>query len=72
MHLERSKTDKKDAKHICMYGIERKPGQYQMPCQQYFECKQLNNAVESITREITAFTNKIYAAEKLKTIVIVL
>ena len=66
MHLERSKSDKKDAKHICMYGIERKPAQYQMPCQQYFECKQLNNAVESITREITAFTNKIYAAEKLK------
>lgn len=66
MNLERSKSDKKDAKHICMYGIERKPKQYQMPCQQYFECKQLNNAIESLTKEITAFTNKIYAAEKLK------
>lgn len=66
MHLERSKSDKKDAKHICMYGIERQPEQYQMPCQQYFECKQLNNAIESLTQEITAFTNKIYAAEKLK------
>jgi len=66
MHLERSKSDKKDAKHICMYGIERRPEQYQMPCQQYFECKQLNNAIESLTQEITAFTNKIYAAEKLK------
>ena len=66
MHLERSKTDKKDAKHICMYGIERQPEQYQMPCQQYFECKQLNNAIESLTQEIVAFSNKIYAAEKLQ------
>lgn len=65
MNLERSKSDKKDAKHICMYGIERKPQQYQMPCQQYFECKQLNNAIESLTQEITAFTNKIYAIKKL-------
>ncbi len=66
MNLERSKSDKKDAKHICMYGIERKPQQYQMPCQQYFECKQLNNAIESLTYEIVSFNNKIYAAEKLK------
>ena len=58
MNLERSKSDKKDAKHICMYGIERNPQQYKMPCQQYFECKQLNNAIESLTREVTAFTNK--------------
>jgi transposase len=66
MNLERSKSDKKDAKHICMYGIERKPEQYQMPCQQYFECKQLNNAIESLTYEIVSFSNKIYAAQKLK------
>ena len=66
MNLERSKSDKKDAKHICMYGIERKPEQYQMPCLQYFECKQLNNAIESLTQEIVSFNNKIYAAEKLK------
>lgn len=66
MHLERSKTDKKDAKHICMYGIERSPEQYQMPEQQYFECRQLNNAIETLTQNITAYNNKIYAAGKLK------
>lgn len=65
MNLERSKTDKKDAKHICMYGIERKPAQYQMPDGQYFECRTLNNAIESITAEITALTNKIYALKQL-------
>ncbi len=65
MNLERSKSDKIDAKHICLYGIERKPAQYQMPCQQYFECKSLNNAIESITHEITAVNNKMYALKLL-------
>jgi transposase len=66
MHLERSKTDKKDAKHICMYGIERKPEQFEMPCVQYFECRTLNNAIETLTQEIVAFTNKLYALKQLK------
>lgn len=66
MHLERSKTDKIDAKHICMYGIERHPAQYEMPCEQYFECKTLNNAIETLTQEITSFSNKIYALQQLK------
>lgn len=66
MNLERSKSDKKDAFHICMYGIERKPEQYQMPCNQYFECKQLNNSIETLTQEIVSFNNKIYAIETLK------
>lgn len=66
MNLERSKTDKIDARNICMYGIERKPLQYQMPCQQYFECRSLNNAIESLTHEITAVSNKLYALKQVK------
>ena len=31
MQLERNKSDKKDAKRICEYGIERKPVASQMP-----------------------------------------
>ncbi len=66
MSLERNKTDKKDAWHLCQYGIERRPVQYEMPDQQYFECHTLNNAIETITAEITAFTNKLYAQKKQK------
>lgn len=66
MNMERNKTDKKDAFHICMYGIERKPEQYQMPDQQYFECRTLNNAMEALTADIVSYTNKIYAVKKLK------
>lgn len=65
MHLERNKTDKKDAKRICEYGIERKPAPSEMPDPLYFECKTLNNAIKKITTQITAFTNQVYSLEKL-------
>ncbi len=65
MHLERNKTDKKDAKRICEYGIERNPAPTQMPDRLYFECKTLNNAIKKITAEITAFTNQVHSLEKL-------
>ena len=65
MKLERNKTDKKDAQHICMYGVEHKPACYQMPHQLYFECRALNNAIETITKEITAFKNKMHAVGRL-------
>lgn len=66
MHLERNKSDKKDAKHICMYGIEQKPEQYQMPDELYFECRSLNNGIQTLTQEITSFKNKIHALKKVK------
>lgn len=65
MHLERNKTDKKDARRICEYGIERKPQASQMPVPLYFECKTLNNAIKKITTDIIAFTNQIHSLEKL-------
>lgn len=65
MQLERNKTDKKDAKRICEYGIERKPQASVMPDRLYFKCKTLNNAIKKITTEITAFTNQIHSLKKL-------
>ena len=65
MQLERNKSDKKDAKRICEYGMERQPKVSEMPDNQYFECKSLNNAIETITKGITAFTNQIHSLKKL-------
>jgi len=65
MKLERNKTDKKDAFHICMYGIEHMPEYYKMPDQLYFECRALNNAIETITKDITSYKNKIHALSRL-------
>ena len=66
MKLERNKSDKKDAFHICMYGVEHNPDCYEMPSQLYFECRALNNAIETITTEATSFKNKLHALSKLE------
>jgi transposase len=65
MKLERNKTDKKDAFHICMYGLDHNPECYQMPSHLYFECRAINNAIETITTEITSFKNKLHSLSKL-------
>lgn len=65
MKLERNKTDKKDAFHICMYGVDHNPECYQMPSQLYFECRAINNAIETVTTEITSFKNKLHALSRL-------
>ena len=65
MKLERNKTDKKDAFHICMYGVDHNPKCYEMPSPLYFECRALNNAIETITTEITSFKNKLHSLSKV-------
>jgi transposase len=65
MHLERNKSDKKDARYICQYGIDQHPEPYEMPDTLYFECRALNKGIQSISNEITLFKNKIHALERL-------
>jgi transposase len=65
MHLERNKSDRKDALRICEYGIERNPPLYEMPDSAYFSCKSLNNAIESLTNQVTVLKNQIHAIEKI-------
>lgn len=64
MHLERNKSDKKDAKRIYEYGVERQPEIYVMPDKEYFECRSLNNAIHDLTKEITKFSNQIHSIKK--------
>lgn len=64
MHLERNKSDKKDAKRIYEYGVERRPEIYAMPDTEYFECRSLNNAIHDLTKEITKFSNQIHSIKK--------
>ena len=65
MKLERNKTDKKDAFHICMYGADHNPECYKMPSHLYFECRAINNAIETLTTEITSFKNKLHSLSRL-------
>ncbi len=65
MHLERNKTDKKDAGWICRYAIEQRPAYWQMPDSAYFECKQLYNTIREYTEQIKRFNNQLHSLRLL-------
>ncbi len=65
MHLERNKTDKKDAAWICRYAIEQQPPYWQMPDNAYFEAKQLYNTIREYTEQIKRFNNHLHSLRLL-------
>lgn len=65
MHLERNKTDKKDARWICRYAIEQRPPYWQMPDSAYFESKQLYNTIREYTEQIKRINNQLHSQKLL-------
>jgi transposase len=65
MHLERNKSDKKDAAWICRYAIEQKPAYWEMPDSAYFESKQLYNTIREYTEQIKRFNNQLHSLKLL-------
>ena len=61
MHLERNKTDKKDAAWICRYAMEQSPPYWEMPDSAYFESKQLYNTIREYTEQIKRFNNQLHS-----------
>ena len=65
MHLERNKSDKKDAQWICRYAIEQCPPYWEMPDSAYFECRQLYNTIREYTEQIKRFNNQLHSIKLL-------
>ncbi len=65
MHLERNKSDKKDAAWICRYAIEQNPEYWEMPDSAYFECKQVYNTIREYTEQIKRFNNQLHSLQLL-------
>lgn len=65
MHLERNKSDKKDAGWICRYAIERCPSYWEMPDRAYFESKQLYNTIREYAEQIKRFNNQLHSLRLL-------
>ncbi len=65
MHLERNKSDKKDAQWICRYAIEQKPELWEMPDQLYFQSKQLYNTIREYGEQIKRFNNQLHSLRLL-------
>lgn len=65
MHLERNKSDKKDARWICKFAIEQQPEHWQMPDKAYFECKQMYNTIREYTEQNKRFSNQLHSLQLL-------
>ena len=65
MHLERNKSDKKDAGWICRYAMEQSPPYWEMPDSAYFESKQLYNTIREYTEQIKRFNNQLHSLRLL-------
>lgn len=65
MHLERNKSDKKDASWICRYAMEQQPPYWEMPDSAYFESKQLYNTIREYTEQGKRFNNQLHSLRLL-------
>ena len=65
MHLERNKSDKKDAGWICRYAMEQSPGYWEMPDSAYFEGKQLYNTIREYAEQVKRFNNQLHSLRLL-------
>ena len=65
MHLERNKSDKKDAGWICRYAIEQSPVYWEMPDSAYFESKQLYNTIREYAEQTKRFNNQLHSLRLL-------
>lgn len=65
MHLERNKSDKKDAQWICRYATEQRPPLWEMPDSAYFQSKQLYNTIREYSEQIKRFNNQLHSLRLL-------
>jgi transposase len=65
MKLSRIKTDKSDAKMICMYGQERELQPWVGYTKNQMECFQMMRLLETYTKQSTAYKNKLQAEQTL-------
>lgn len=65
MKLSRIKTDKSDAKMICLYGQERELQPWIGYSKNQMECFQMIRLLETYTKQCTAYKNKLQAEQTL-------
>ena len=65
MKLSRIKTDKSDAKMICLYGQERELQPWVGYSKNQMECFQMMRLLETYTKQSTAYKNKLQAEQTL-------
>jgi transposase len=65
MHLEKSKSDKKDAVWLCKYGNSQQPEVWQAPEEHIVRARQMQSAIMQFTKQRTAAINALKSLEQM-------
>jgi transposase len=65
MGLERNKNDKKDARWLYRYGVERDAAVWQMPSEEALKCSSITASIDLLTRQKTQLSNQIHSLDQL-------
>lgn len=65
MHMERNKSDKKDAYWIYRYALEREAAQWDLPSKAQMHCSQMLGAIDLFKRQLTMLSNQLHSLAQL-------
>lgn len=65
MHLERNKSDKKDARWLYRYGVEREASEWSLPAEESLKCAQIMGSMDLYTRQATMIRNQLHSLEQV-------
>jgi transposase len=63
MNLERNKSDKKDARWLYRYGVEREGMPWQPPCKESLKCTQIMALIDLYIRQTTQLSNQLHSLQ---------
>ncbi|RYE57702.1 MAG: IS110 family transposase [Sphingobacteriales bacterium] len=65
MHMERNKSDKKDAAWPYRFGQEREATKWRMPSREQTHCAQMLSSIELMKRQTTMLSNHLHSLDQL-------
>jgi len=65
MHLERNKSDKKDARWLYFYAKHRETSEWKLPPREQLYCMQIMGSIDLYSRQLVMITNQIHSLEQI-------
>ena len=65
MHLERNKSDKKDARWLYFYARQQETSEWKLPPKEQLYCTQIMGSIDLYSRQLVMITNQLHSLEQL-------
>jgi transposase len=65
MHLERNKSDKKDARWLYFYAKQQQTSAWRLPPKEQLYCAQIMGSIDLYSRQLVMITNQLHRLEQL-------